>query len=994
MATFTTGLYSNSSFVSTFNSNSVYPGGLRAANRIEYDRAHIQNITITDTGTGTSSAYDFTNTNTSGPEGIPLVSGDNGDVLNSGAYTGGQTVETFVAADGTVYNDVPIVATTSYRVQLYANHAGTTAVDNFWVTSVFLDLDGDGVKDANEDDYFISTRDLSTIPESYRVDFQTTNSGTQNVISDAYVTAASTTVAGPVDGTESADNMQIGYTDTDGDIIDGADGNDDVIFGYGGDDTIVGGLGNDIIDGGDGNDLIDAGQTTDGGTVEQIFGGNGDDTVLGGWGADTVDGGDGIDTYSQTNRGSAVNIDLDAGTTTFAANSDVQTVTNFENATGGFGSDTITGSAADNILIGDGAAAATGNDTISGLGGNDTIFGGGGDDSLDGGTGNDAIDGGADNDTIDGGSGEDTILGGTGDDSIDGGTGNDTVDGGDGNDVISGGDCEMEWQAGGTPSYSELIATNSASNSISGSFVNSDGDTVNVTHSSTNSTYDSISRSPVSDAHNLGTAGETNTHSFDAPVSGVQLHFSAMVNTEKASFLFTFADGQVMTLSEAIAAGRVNVDTSQSNETVVGDELVGGPSSNPGGFFDSTFVNVTYPLTDVAVTSSGAVAGALPYEFFVDTSAPTLVEVPGSGDDSLLGGAGDDTINGECGDDTIDGGADNDVIDGGTGDDITTGGTGNDTFTGLSGNDTITDFNTGNTGAINDGVQTNNDFVDLSGFYNQANYDAAVTAGDIDPLVIKNPLQWMQADQADDGILNDTNAGWDANNTLTIQSGGSATASADLTFDNTNVVCFAAGTMIQTQMGEVSVENLRQGDMVLTRDRGFQPLRWVGGNKVSIEVLAEHANLRPIRIQAGALGSNLPQQDLLVSPQHRVLVSSKIVERMFNGEAEVLVAAKQLVMIDGIDVADDVDSVEYFHFLFDQHEIVFSNGAETESLFTGPEALKAVSPEARTEILTLFPELSDIDYAATACRTIVKGRKGRQLAVRHKNKNKPLLELN
>ena len=69
------------------------------------------------------------------------------------------------------------------------------------------------------------------------------------------------------------------------------------------------------------------------------------------------------------------------------------------------------------------------------------------------------------------------------------------------------------------------------------------------------------------------------------------------------------------------------------------------------------------------------------------------------------------------------------------------------------------------------------------------------------------------------------------------------------------------------------------------------------------------------------------------------------------GTDEVLVAAKQLLQIDGIDVADDLDEVVYVHFIFDRHEIVYANGAESESLYTGPEALKTLSPQAREEIL-------------------------------------------
>lgn len=213
----------------------------------------------------------------------------------------------------------------------------------------------------------------------------------------------------------------------------------------------------------------------------------------------------------------------------------------------------------------------------------------------------------------------------------------------------------------------------------------------------------------------------------------------------------------------------------------------------------------------------------------------------------------------------------------------------------------------------------------------------------------------------------------------------------EYSFDGLTVVCFALGSMIRTEAGEVPVEDLRQGDLVLTADNGYQPIRWIGANKISAAQLDANPKLRPIRIRAGALGPNMPAEDLCVSPQHRMLVRSSIAEKMFDA-GEVLVAAKQLVMLDGIDIAHDVADVEYFHFLFDQHEVVFANGAASESLYTGPVALKSVSPKSRREILTLFPELNDIDYKALSARTLVQGRKARQLAVRHKNNRKVLVQ--
>lgn len=205
--------------------------------------------------------------------------------------------------------------------------------------------------------------------------------------------------------------------------------------------------------------------------------------------------------------------------------------------------------------------------------------------------------------------------------------------------------------------------------------------------------------------------------------------------------------------------------------------------------------------------------------------------------------------------------------------------------------------------------------------------------------------------------------------------------------------CFGRGTLIQTEFGPVPVEALRAEMKVWTRDNGLKPLIWTGSRHLGALHLRAYPNLRPIRICAGALGQNLPERDLLVSPQHRVLVRSKIAQRMF-GTFEVLVAAKQLLQLDGIDVAEDLDEVDYFHLLFDQHEIVVSEGAETESLYTGPEALKSVGPAAREEILTIFPELRDRDIEAEpprAARPLPSGRMARKLAVRHKQNGRELV---
>lgn len=195
------------------------------------------------------------------------------------------------------------------------------------------------------------------------------------------------------------------------------------------------------------------------------------------------------------------------------------------------------------------------------------------------------------------------------------------------------------------------------------------------------------------------------------------------------------------------------------------------------------------------------------------------------------------------------------------------------------------------------------------------------------------------------------------------------------------IICFARGTLIATERGEVAVEDLRIGDRVLTRDAGAQPVRWIGATTVSAARLDLMPNLRPIRIRAGALGAGLPLRDLVVSPQHRMLVGSRIARRMF-GSDEVLVAARHLVGLDGIEVAGDLPEVAYFHLLLDAHHILTANGAPAESLFLGPEARKAVGPAAWREIRALFPDLAADGPAQPGARPFATGRQGRRLAAR------------
>jgi len=188
---------------------------------------------------------------------------------------------------------------------------------------------------------------------------------------------------------------------------------------------------------------------------------------------------------------------------------------------------------------------------------------------------------------------------------------------------------------------------------------------------------------------------------------------------------------------------------------------------------------------------------------------------------------------------------------------------------------------------------------------------------------------------------------------------------------NFEIICFARRTLIETEHGNVPIEALRAGHRIRTLDNGFQCIRWIGSTRVA--GLGVHA---PVRIAAGALGNARP---LWVSQQHRMLMSGWNIELNF-GEREVLVAAKHLVGIAGIDIVD-VPSVEYFHMLFDQHEIVFAEGVESESFHPGAVGMDSLSKQAQAEVCSLFSGLlTEPESYGKAARLSVKSFEARILA--------------
>lgn len=168
---------------------------------------------------------------------------------------------------------------------------------------------------------------------------------------------------------------------------------------------------------------------------------------------------------------------------------------------------------------------------------------------------------------------------------------------------------------------------------------------------------------------------------------------------------------------------------------------------------------------------------------------------------------------------------------------------------------------------------------------------------------------------------------------------------------NESVVCYASGTLIATPTGDVPIESLSVGDKVTVSDGAASEVRWIGKRTVKAQ-----ENLAPVRIKQNALASGVPQRDLLVSRQHRMVVSSDFAEEKL-GTKDVLIPAIRLTDLPNINVDTSFEKIEYIHILFEKHEVIFAEGAASESLFPGPEAMKALPVAAQKELCTIFPEL-------------------------------------
>ncbi len=684
-----------------------------------------------------------------------------------------------------------------------------------------------------------------------------------------------------------------------------------------GNDTLTGGSGADTLNAYGGNDQLNAGSGND-----LLYGGDGSDTLYGAGGNDSLTGGAGAD---------ALVGGTGTDTADYAASGAGVTV----NLTTGVG----TGGDADGDVLSqiESILGSSYADLLTGDGNANTLTGGAGEDSLYGGAGGDSLYGGDGNDLMRGGAGSDRLEGGAGIDSADYSDSTAAVSvnlaGGAGSGGTAAGDTLVAVENIFGSIYNDALYGSTAGNVLSGGLGNDyidagAGDDTLAGGAGRDTLYGGegmdfldYRESNAAVSINLTSNTASGGHATGDVLQGVDGIIGSAFDDTLIGFDNQGLTGDVYTNIFFGGAGNDYMDVGAGNDIVHGDE--GNDTVIAGAGDDSA----------TGGDGNDAVYGGTGNDSAYGGGGADLVD-GGAGNDLLDGGLGADSLYGGTGNDAIYGGDGNDLISGGAGNDLLTGGTGSDTFVGGIG-DTVV------------GGAGDNDVLDLS--------------GSTPYRILKNPNDHTS------GVVQFLDAFGNVIGTLSYSG------------IDSGIACFTPGAMMETAAGPRAIETLQPGDLVLTRDRGLQPIRWIGKRTIPAAELQVDPALHPILFRKGALGPNLPNRDMMVSRQHCMLAEGPRAALYF-GEDEVFVRALHMAGQPGI-VQSIAQEVTYLHLMFDHHEVIRADGVWSESFLPAARNIGGLEDAARAELFKVFAEMPEgaPPEGYQAARLILKSHEARLL---------------
>ena len=434
---------------------------------------------------------------------------------------------------------------------------------------------------------------------------------------------------------------------------------------------------------------------------------------------------------------------------------------------------------------------------------------------------------------------------------------------------------------------------------------------------------------------------------FEGEVQNVRFRISDIDGINDGTYFFQ----DILTIRAYDANGNevpVTI-TGGSNLTVSGNTITAGLTNYaPASAEASALIEIAGPVARIVVDyDNGGVTQQAVYLSDIQFDA-----IPqGSDDDTVNAGDGDDYVDAGLGDDSVSGGSGNDTIQGGHGSDTLSGDAGNDTI--YTGSGDVATGGDGDDTFLIDGSQLGGGAINITGG------EGDETTGDV--LNFNGQLQVGSL-----VLTEDENGPTGKSGSATLLDGTVVTFS-----EIESIICFTDGTQIETPYGPRAIESLRIGDLVLTRDHGPQPLRWIGSKTVT-----GLGALAPVEFAPGSIGN---RGLLRVSPQHRMLVEDYRAPLYF-GDEEVIAAADFLV--NGTTVLRrDVPEVTYFHLLFDDHQLISASGVWSESFHPGGYGISGLSDRSREALFDLRPDLrSNPDGYGSAARMSVRRHEAMLLA--------------
>ena len=171
-----------------------------------------------------------------------------------------------------------------------------------------------------------------------------------------------------------------------------------------------------------------------------------------------------------------------------------------------------------------------------------------------------------------------------------------------------------------------------------------------------------------------------------------------------------------------------------------------------------------------------------------------------------------------------------------------------------------------------------------------------------------------------------------------------------------SIACFATGTHISTASGEVAVETLAIGDLVVLETGALAPIVWIGTSTLRPRHHSRPETVQPVRIGAGALGLGVPARDLIVSPDHALHLHGHLIP------AKTLVNGCNIVQLD-------VECVTYHHVELAAHAILLAENTPAESyLDTGNHGVFG----DRTAPLAVHPDVAQRRRETESCAALIE----------------------